>query len=97
MHACMRQYLNAAGAASRLSAPAVCKSLWRLSTFQQAGLQADIHTLLPSFSPSSSPSFTTSSGSLSLMTKPLGGPSDRADPHAPSDVNSLMVSVSLLL
>lgn len=75
----LQQYLNAACAALRLSAPALCKSLCCLSTFQQAGLEADSHTLLPSFSPSS---FTASFGSLSLMTKPLGGLSDRTDPRA---------------
>lgn len=97
----MQQYLNGAGAASRLSAPTTCKSLCHLSTFQEAGPKSESRALLPpecpSLPPSSSPSFTASSGSLSLMTKPLGGPSDRADPHAPSDVNSLMVSVVLLL
>lgn len=91
----MQQYLNGAGAASRLTALTICKSLCHLSTFQKAGLKADSHTLPPSLPPSLS--FTASSGSLSLMTKPLGGPSDRADPHAPSDVNSLMVTVALLL
>lgn len=90
----IQQYLNVAGAASRLTALTICKSLCHLSTFQKAGLKADSHTLP---TPSSSPSFTASSGSLSLMTKPLGGPSDRTDPHAPSDVNSLMVTVALLL
>lgn len=93
----MQQHLNSVGEASRLSAPAVWKRLCHLSTFQQASLGAASHTLLPSFSPSSSPSFTASSGSLSLMTKPLGGPSDRVDPHVPPDVNSLMVSISLRL
>lgn len=44
----MQQYLHAAGAASRLTALTICKSLCHLSTFQKAGLKADSHTRPPS-------------------------------------------------
>lgn len=47
----MQQHLNGAGAASRLTALTICKSLCHLSTFQKAGLKADSHTLPLSLPP----------------------------------------------
>lgn len=77
----------------------VCKCLCHLSTFQQDSLKGDSQApvLPPSFSRSLVLSPSPSSVSLSLMTKLLGGPSDRSDPCAWADVNSLMVSVLLPL
>lgn len=70
--------------ASQVSAHTVCKSLCHLSTFQQDRLKGDSHTpFLPPtffFSQSLFRSPSPSSVSLSLMTKLLGGLSDRADP-----------------
>lgn len=92
------QCLNSADVASQLSAHTICKSLCHLSTFQQDCLKGDSRT--PSLPPSLpsfflAPSSIPSSVPLSLMTKRLGGLSDRADPCAWADVNSLMVSVML--
>lgn len=84
-HASIPVTVLAAHAASRLSKCTTCKSRRHLSTFQPDGLKGD--SWAPILPPSIFflvlvPSFSLS---LSLMTKLLGGPSDRSDPCARAD------------